>query len=243
VLAGVQPADSADCSNLVKILDQGQLGSCTCNAIAQIIRAAMLYAGASPDVEFLARLWAYTLALAANGNFGNDTGTYLATVMDELTNYGFPKESRWPYDISTFGQRPSLDCWHDAFDQRAQSGLAYHQIDETGNARLNVIEQALTAGKLVAFGTSVTKRFCSEQPTDVIDRPSPSDEIAGGHAEVVAAFERDARYGKRYLIAGSWGTEFGNKGFYWYSPTYLTWDETSDLWLVSKVPMFSGGAA
>jgi C1A family cysteine protease len=244
VLAGVAPADSADCSSLVKILNQGGLGSCTANAIAQMIRAAMLSAGAGPDTEFLSRLWAYTMALASNGNFGQDVGTYLGSVMDDLATFGFPKESRWPYDISTFGQKPSLDCYHDAFDQRSkQPGVDYHQIVETGEARLQVIKQALTLGKLVAFGTPVTQKFCSEQPTDVIDCPGPDDEIAGGHAEVVAGYEKDSRYGERYLIAGSWGKEFGNGGFYWYSPSYLTWNETSDIWMVTRSPMFSEPAA
>jgi C1A family cysteine protease len=239
VLAGIQPAGSADCSNLVKILDQGQLGSCTCNAIAQMIRAAMLFAGASTDTEFLSRLWAYTLALAANGNFGKDTGTYLATVMDELANYGFPKESRWPYDLATFGQKPSIDCWHDAHDQRTNMSIAYHQISEEGEARLTVIRQALTTGKLVAFGTPVTEAFCSSDPTDIVDRPESSDSIAGGHALTVCGYGQDARFGERYKIANSWGPDWGNSGFFWMSPAYLMWGETDDLWMVTKTPMFS----
>jgi C1A family cysteine protease len=242
VLAGVQPADSADCSNLVKILDQGQLGSCTCNAIAQIIRAAMLFAGASPDTEFLSRLWAYTLATAAEGNKGQDVGTHLATVIDELADQGFCKESIWPYDISTFGHRPSLECDRSAFDQRAQASIAYHQIIEEGEARLTVIRQALTAGKLVAFGTPVTEAFCSSDPTDIVDRPKSGGAIAGGHALTMCGYEQDARFGERYLIANSWGNSWGNRGFFWMSPAYLTWGETSDLWLVSKVPMFSEAA-
>ena len=42
LLADVVPAPFADCADLVKILDQGQLGSCTAQATSQIIRAAML---------------------------------------------------------------------------------------------------------------------------------------------------------------------------------------------------------
>jgi len=38
-LQSVPDADSADASSLVEIVDQGSLGSCTANAVGQIIRA------------------------------------------------------------------------------------------------------------------------------------------------------------------------------------------------------------
>ena len=42
ILAGVVPVQKVDLSSLVTIIDQGQLGSCTCNSTAQIIHAAMV---------------------------------------------------------------------------------------------------------------------------------------------------------------------------------------------------------
>lgn len=242
VLAGVEPAGRADCSDRVSILDQLNLGSCTANAIAQIIRAEMLRTGAPPGVEFASRLWLYSLATAADGNCGQDVGTNLATVIDQAADQGFCKESLWPYDVATFGHRPSLECDRAAFDQRAQPSIAYHQISEEGAARLFVIKQALTTGKLVAFGTQVTEQFCSTSPVDVVTCPSPKDPIAGGHALTVAGYEPDSVFGERYLIANSWSREWGNDGFFWMSPSYLAWFETSDLWLVTRVPMFSGEA-
>jgi C1A family cysteine protease len=238
ILADVVPADSADCSNLVQIIDQLNLGSCVANAIAQIVRAAMLFTGAPVTTEFLSRLWAYTLALADEGNLGKDTGTYLAIVMDELATYGFPKESIWPYDPATFGQRPSPECHRSAHDQRAQKATAYHQISETGDARLLVIKQCLTAGKLVAFGTQVDPvAFNAYQPGTVLDIPAPGMPTEG-HAMCVVGYEDDGTW----KVANSWGEGFGERGFLWMTSRYLAWDETADLWCVSSVPRFSEDA-
>ena len=241
LFAGVQIADSADASNLVTIIDQLQLGSCTCNAIGQIIHAEMVRTGAPPTVEFLSRLWAYTLALAKDGKLGQDIGTHLCTVMDMLAQYGFPAESWWPYNVSEFGHKPPLMAYHEAMDQRAVASLAYHQITQSGTDRLLVVQQALTVGKLVAFGTPVTEEFCSTSPGPgtVIQRPNTND-IAGGHAMCWCGYERDPKTGRwRFRTVNSWGPDWGDKGFFWMDQDYLTWNETCDIWLVSSVPKFA----
>ena len=243
LFAGVEPADSADCSDLVQILDQGPIGSCSANAIAQMLRAAMLFDGAPITTDFPARLWLYTLALATEGQLGRDVGTHNATVMDEAAKYGFPKESHWPYDPATFGQKPSVECDRSAYDQREQVRVAFHQITETGSARLTVIRQANTAGKLVVFGTAVDPdEICNYNPGTVLDVPKPGKATAG-HAMCVCGYEPDPETGLWiFKIANSWGTGYGDKGFLWMTAKYMAWDETADLWVVSKVPRFSEDA-
>ncbi len=243
VLAGVDPADSADATDLVAILDQQTLGSCTANAIAQIIRAEQMRSGAQADVDFLSRLWAYTLALKKDGMFGQDVGTHLCTVMDVLAQYGFPPEREWPYEVGDFGKRPTANAWNAAHDQRADALVAYHQIVETGAARLLVVRQAITAGRLVAFGTLVTHSFARGEVAGVVQRPSLSD-AAGGHAMCWAAFEIDPATGRlRLRTVNSWGPGFGEGGMFWMDQDYATWDETADLWIVSRVPQYRAIAA
>lgn len=238
LLAGVDPAESVDASNLVEILDQGSLGSCTANAIAQIIRAEQLRTGDPKGTEFLSRLWAYSLALARDGNLGRDTGTNLCTVMDMLAQYGFPAESWWPYALNEFGRRPPLEAYHQAFDQRAEMALAYHQITESGATRILAIQQALTSGRLVAFGTLVSEWFCAAAPSGIVMRPKPDDKIAGGHALVWCGYDRDVVSGLwKFRTANSWG-DWGDHGFFWMDAEYVTWEETCDIWIVSAVPHY-----
>lgn len=241
ILAGVEPADSADATPLVQIINQGPLGSCVANAIAQIIRAEQIRTGAPPPVEFLSRLWAYTLALAKDGWFGQDVGTHLCTTMDILAKYGFPPESEWPYAIGDFGKKPTANAWNAAHDQRANATLAYHQITETGAGRILAVRQALTIGRLVAFGSLVTEAYCANQLERVVRRPSLTDRIAGGHGQAWCAFDRDPQTSRlRFKTVNSWGTGWGEGGFSWWDEDYVTWEETDDLWIISKAPQYTG---
>ena len=240
LLADVVPAPFADCADLVKILDQGQLGSCTAQATSQIIRAAMLRVGAPPGVEFPSRLFGYQLALHADGHFGRDVGTSIGTVMEAYAANGFPRESVWPYDLRNFEQRPSPDSWRQSADQRAVPAVSYHHIAEDSLSRVTTLQRALMDRKLVAFGTLVTDGFCFGNLQPVVQRPSREDAIAGGHAMVVCAYETDMLTGRlRFRVANSWGEGFGEGGFFWMDVDYLTWSETCDFWLVSRAVMFS----
>lgn len=110
-------------SPFTKVLQQGGLGACTCNAAAQIVRAAELAALVERDrlawlaggnmaqdfnlsaslahwqglVEFFSRLMAYYLARAAMHQTGIDAGTYLRLVFKILNTFGFCPESVWQY--------------------------------------------------------------------------------------------------------------------------------------------------
>lgn len=240
ILDNVVPADSADATALVQIVDQLSLGSCVANAIGQIIRAEQLRCGAPAGYPFPSRLWLYTLALAADGMQGQDVGTNLCTCIDRAAQFGFCPEEVWPYQVPFFGDDPPLDAHHYASDQRTAKALGYHEIAETGDARIGEMRRALTAGKLVAFGTPVTKAFCSEDPSGTVYRPESGNAIAGGHALVACGYTVNPATGRlEFRIANSWGPDWGEHGFCWFDVDYLRWRETTDLWIVGDVPMYS----
>jgi hypothetical protein len=238
LLVGVEPADTADNSSLCSTKDQSQLGSCAGFAVNQIVRGEMVRTG-SVNPEFPSVLWTYELALIRQGDEGRDVGTNLGTCMDVLSEFGYPPESCMPYIVETFGKRPSPEVWRNSVDQRANGGLCYYPIVEIGSSRVRAVRQALTEGHLVAFGTQVSERFCSEQPPALVDVPGSSDAIAGGHAMVWTGFEAIAGERPRYRVVNSWGAGFGDGGFFWMSEEYLEWLPTSDLWIVRDCPHYS----
>jgi C1A family cysteine protease len=243
ILAGVVPSPKVDLSNLVTIINQGQLGSCTVNSTAQIIHSAMVSAGLDPSTPFFSRLFAYFLARAVDGNQATDSGSQNCTVIDVTCRAGFCPETAWPYDISKFTHTPSPEAYREAIDQQGKVDINYHRIDTvTGKVLLTVMKQALTAGYLWNFGTLVTNALCSGEsgsPTSPLLPPTDGQDIAGGHSMTACAYDDTVE--KPYIkVANSWGTDFGDNGFCYFDQSYFTWDETSDEWIVTAVPHFSG---
>lgn len=247
ILAGVVPASKIDLSNLVKIIDQLALGSCTANSAAQIIHAAMVTAGLDPSTPFFSRLFVYFMARLEAGDQAVDAGSQNCTVIDAVCRMGFCPESVWPYDIAKFAQQPPMEAVWAAFDQRGKVDVNYHRIDTvSGPALLTVMKQALTAGYLFNFAGPVTNAFCSGQVGTTPDNPAmpPTDgrNIAGGHSMTACGYD-DTAAKPFFKIVNSWGQNFGDGGFCYFAPSYLTWDQVEDMWLVQAVIRYSGGAS
>jgi C1A family cysteine protease len=218
--------------------------------------AAAVHAAQSV-VPFWSRLMAYYLARSFDGNTKDDTGTEIRLVFQAINKYGFAPESAWPYSDDSspgapFSRNPSAEAYREAYDQRddkaneAANLIDYARITSTGTQRIVDIKTAVAARHLVVFGTSVTEAFCSDgtgnggQPIPV---PGAHDAIAGGHALCVAGYDADGAE-----IANSWGSSYGGQGGLpagWckFSWDYMTWSETTDLWIVRRAPLYSTAKA
>lgn len=238
-------------SIFTRTLDQGGLGSCTCNAAAQAIRAAELCAlvgagmsieDAQAAVEFMSRLFPYYFARAISHETQMDSGTFIRFVFQVLNTFGFCSESMWSYsdDAVKFAKMPSSAAVRAAYDQcLAASGDAvvhYARIASTGNARVNDVKRALADEHLVVFGVQVTEAFCSDMTANggkPLAPPKPADKIAGGHAMVWGGYDGDA-----FDTLNSWGAGFGDGGWFKMSAEYIV--AASDLWIVQRAPLITG---
>lgn len=227
------------------ILDQGHLGSCTCNAVAQAYRISLIRQNPGIAPPLVSRLFLYYLARAIDRETDIDAGTYLRNVFLALTTFGAPDESFWPYSDDSmpgapFTQKPPLDVLSLAYDQRAQNGVpAYLRIDTSGNERIIDIKRAIAAGHAVVFGTQVSNDFVSGNfdPTRPLSPPL-NQSIAGGHALTLGEYDRDDFTGPN-----SWGESFGLRGWFRFTAEYLAWDESSDFWILDTAPAFSSSFA
>ncbi|MES1205010.1 MAG: C1 family peptidase [Pseudomonadota bacterium] len=226
----------ADNRHLVlSVLDQGGIGSCVAQAVMQAVRASQVKHGAvNPPLG--SRLWTYYLSRAISGETDLDAGTFIRQAFAAIVKFGFPPESAFPYSDQneSFKLAPGPEVYRQAFDQRQPT--EYYRIFEEGPDRVLTVKRALAQGHLVVFGTSVSNRFCGDDLGRGPVMPPAGEPIAGGHAMTLVGYDGDA-----FDVVNSWGTGWGDGGFWAMSASYLSWDQTRDLWICRSAPNFSGG--
>lgn len=232
---GIVP-DASDLKRLVRIYDQGALGSCTAHGIGGAVRGCQIAKGADADIPILSRLALYWLERAYLHEQDQDAGAFIHLGFQALNTFGFAPETAWEYsdDGERFKKMPPLEVLEAAFDQRTP--VDYQRILSTGGARVDDVKRALGSGHLVVFGTQVTEDFCNGNvgPSGILQTPGPGDAIAGGHCMLWCGHDHDA-----VDVANSWGTSVFNRGFFRMSWDYVEWDQTDDIWLVKDAPLYS----
>lgn len=211
--------------------DQTSLQACAGNATADSVEVVTAVAehdraqneGRAPrPIPQLSRLFVYAMARTLHGELAADQGTYIRTCFHVLSQFGICKETDWPYDESKVYVSPSI------LSQRAARGRKIkgaYRIDSGGQDRLDDIVAALQRKKPVVFGTLISSGFSGLRGSSTIEPPKGKATI-GGHAMMVVGY-----MGGRFLIKNSWGRGWGDGGYGWFSPDYLAWDETWDLWV------------
>lgn len=242
-----------------KTLNQGQLGSCTCQATFQAVRSDELQqkvtAGetiisAQASTPFGSRLFGYYLARAVDHTTQEDAGAQIRNVFKGLNTHGFPPEDAWPYSddsnpaTGAFARMPSSDAFRLADDQKSSAAkmlanvVKYSRIQATAASRVDAVKRANADGKLVVFGTNVTEAFCSSDDPNPggrpLDPPSAKDAIAGGHAMLWGGYNANGPW-----TLNSWGDDFADGGWFQMTWDYVAWAQTSDLWIVERAPLLA----
>src|SRR5579863_8609626 len=105
------------------IENQGQLGSCTANALAGNIQFLEEISG--QVYKDVSRLFIYYNERAAEGTVRFDSGAMIRDGIKVLAKYGVCAESSWPYDISQFTHKPTAACYKAGLKHRITS---YHRL-------------------------------------------------------------------------------------------------------------------
>lgn len=214
------------------IMDQGNLGSCTANAgcgVMQFVRAFQ----ALPNMS-LSRLFLYYNTRVIEGHPNSDSGASIRDTMKSMAQSGACDEAEWPYDISKFKLKPTPKCYADGLLDIATQYLSIGADTPVGNRSLDPFKQCLAEGFPFFFGFDVYSSFDSIGADGIMPYPNESTEdILGGHAIVAVGYD-DAK--KAFIIRNSWGTEWGDKG-YFYMPYKVIKNTgmSGDFWTVRMV--------
>jgi C1A family cysteine protease len=199
------------------VFDQGQLGSCTANALAGAV--AFVHPGLLGS-----RLFVYYNERSIEGTVAQDAGAQIRDGVKSLAKQGICQETEWPYVVSRFKRKPAARCYADAKP---------HAISEY--QRLTTLDDmlhCLAGGYPFVFGFTVFDAFESDAvaKTGVLNMPTRGERNLGGHA--VAAVGYDLA-GKRFKVRNSWGGQWGQQGYFTMPFEYLTHRGLSDdFWTI-----------
>ena len=203
------------------IVDQGNLGSCTANALCALISYL--------DPKMIgSRLFLYYNERDIEGNITRDTGAYIHNGVYSLVKHGICMETDWPYIIKKFTIKPSSICYIKASDHQA---LTVKNI----NNKLISMMTALNSGYPFVVGILVYQSFMSQTvvSTGMIPMPKYNEKILGGHALCVVGYDDMKQV---FIVRNSWGIYWGDKGYCYIPYNYLTSTAlTSNLWCITNV--------
>jgi C1A family cysteine protease len=207
------------------IEDQGQLGSCTGNAVAGAIELLDKRAGKPLDVS---RLFIYYYERLLEGTVNYDNGAYIRDGIKACYTYGAPLESLWPYDIAKFRTAPSSAATTDALKRKV---TLYQRIADHAGCL-----DALSNRYPVIIGFNVYSSFetTSVARTGIMPYPNTRTErLLGGHAVLLVGYDKARQV---YIVRNSWGTGWGDGG-YFYMPFQVIQNASmsSDFWIIKAV--------
>lgn len=211
----------ASCS---PVEDQGQLGSCTANALA----GALEFLEVKDKVPFsdLSRLFIYYNERVVEHTVKTDSGAMIRDGIKTLAAQGVCGETLWPYVISRFAVKPSAACYAQATRHEITSYERLQTLDE--------MRACLAAGYPFVFGFTVYETFESAAvaKTGIVPMPGPAERTLGGHAVCAVGYDDQE---KRFLVRNSWGPGWGIGGYFKMPYAYLESRNLSDdFWTIRR---------
>jgi hypothetical protein len=149
------------------IYDQGQLGSCTANAIGAAIEYEQIrQKEAKPFAP--SRLFIYYNERVMEHTVGQDAGAQIRDGMKSVNQIGACPEADWPYVIANFSHKPPLGAFKNAPLGKA---VSYQRVIQT----LDQMKGCLAAGFPIVLGfpcMSRSSRSRSPAPGSYRCRPA-----------------------------------------------------------------------
>jgi len=208
------------------VYDQGQLGSCTGNAIA----AAMEFDRMKQGLEDFtpSRLFIYYNERKMEGTVDSDSGAQIRDGIKTVGKLGACPEKEWPYDISKFTKQPPRKCYQHALKDRV---VQYSRLSHN----LNQMKGCLASGYPFVFGFTVYESFESEEVAKTGEAPMPKsgEQALGGHAVLGVGYDDGQQ---RFIVRNSWGLNCGMQGYFTLPYAYLTDSNLcDDLWTIRLI--------
>jgi C1A family cysteine protease len=221
---GLTPLPEVDPrGEMPEVYDQGQLGSCTANAVGAALEYDSMLDGVAPVTP--SRLFIYYCERSIEGSLGKgDTGAFGRDGFKAAKRYGTPPETDWPYDTSKYADDPPQSAWDDAATHKLTK--SYKSVPRS----VNQFKSVLSNKQTIAFGFSVYDSFASADvaKTGIVPMPTQDEQQIGGHEVLAVGYlASEPNY---LLVRNSWGSGWGLGGYFLMPWQYiLSTDLASDF--------------
>jgi C1A family cysteine protease len=215
-LTGPLPSECDLRPSMPPVYDQGQLGSCTGNAIAGAMEYERGRQGLSDFIP--SRLFVYYNERALEGTVSSDSGAVIRDGIKVVNSNGVCPETLWPYDIGMFAVKPPKHCFVAAATDKA---VQYEAIQTLGD-----LKDAIASNLSVVFGFTVYQSFESQAVahSGVLPMPKPGEATVGGHAVVAVGYSDGEN---QVIVRNSWGASWGDHGYFYMPYQYMTGSKAS----------------
>jgi C1A family cysteine protease len=208
------------------VYDQGDLGSCTANAIGAAIEFDQIKQKLPTSTP--SRLFIYYNERSIEGTIGTDAGAQIRNGIKTVGAQGACPESMWPYKEASFSSRPPDPCYQCAVLHPA---VEYARVAQDAYQ----MKACLAAGYPFVVGFMVYESFEGEAvaKSGVVPMPADAETLVGGHAVLAVGYDDGSG---RFLVRNSWGSAWGMGGYFTIPYAYLTdGNLADDFWVIRVV--------
>lgn len=213
------------------VYDQGDLSSCTANAIAAAYEFDEIKQATdtNPHIFTPSRLFVYFNERKMENTIDTDAGASIRDSAKTINQTGVCHESLWPYIISKYTIRPTKRCYEDA---KTHKSIEYKSV----NQDINDLKSCLNSGFPFVFGFMVYESFETDNVKKTGKMPMPNlklEKAVGGHAVMAVGYDDSIN---SFIIRNSWGTAWGDKGYFYMPYDYIVDNDlSSDFWTIHKI--------
>jgi C1A family cysteine protease len=216
------------------VYDQGNLGSCTANAIGSMVNYSILNKfevdKTNPSIIPASRLFIYYNERVILGTVGYDSGAMIRDGIKSVAKQGVPSEAEWPYITPVFQVKPPPRVYTSALETTA---LEYQRLDNTNKLQL---VDCLASGHPFVMGFAVYESFMSDEVAYSGEVPMPDfsqEQMLGGHAVWCYRYRMST---DRFYFFNSWGLNWGNLGRFSLPAEYVCNPNLADdFWTIKLV--------
>lgn len=172
--------------------------------------------------QLMSPAWTYNMV-----NGGKDRGSWVDTNMMVIVDWGTATMATMPYDQYDFTRWGSPEAFREAPSHRA-SEVGY--LEYSPATTVEAIKALVTAGTPVAFAMDASQYTSGFSDGNYIISSTEYSSTSLNHAQTIVGYDdslSDDSDNGAFRVVNSWGTNWGDSGYYWF--TYDALEELGSI--------------